>query len=283
MSAVHLYKNHKVAFLTQHGKQTLLRGPLETALGCELVHTDGYDTDLLGTFTRDKTRPCSQFDAAKKKALIGMSLTGTSIAIASEGSFGMDPYSGFIPWNTEVVVWIDQNLGIDIVGIAQGPAQSLHKIIKSTDELEAFARKANFPSHHLALRPQHEDHQDIIKGIDNLTDLIKGFEWAKRQSSNGSVFIENDLRAHCNPARQGVISKAAENLIQKLLSTCPNCQTFGYWIKEQTAGLPCAACGRKTHLPISEIWACSTCKYEDDRPLSINRLADPSRCDFCNP
>ena len=113
MSAVHLYKNHKVAFLTQHGKQTLLRGPLESALGCELVHTDGYDTDLLGTFTRDKTRPCSQFDAAKKKALIGMSLTGTSIAIASEGSFGMDPYSGFIPWNTEVVVWIDQNLGID--------------------------------------------------------------------------------------------------------------------------------------------------------------------------
>ena len=66
MSAVNLYKTLKVAFLTQHGKQTLLRAPLE---------------------------------AARKKALIG---------IASEGSFGMDPFGGFIPWNTEVVAWIDQ-------------------------------------------------------------------------------------------------------------------------------------------------------------------------------
>ena len=66
MSAVHAYKNHKVAFLTQHGKQMLLREPLETALGCELVHTDGYDTDLLGTFTRDQIRPSSQIEAEKK-------------------------------------------------------------------------------------------------------------------------------------------------------------------------------------------------------------------------
>ena len=283
MAAKNLYQHRKVAFLTQHGKQTLLRGPLETALGCELVHTDAYDTDLLGTFTRDQIRPGSQVEAARQKALIGMSLTHTMIGIASEGSFGMDPFGGFIPWNTEVVVWIDQKLGIELVGIAQGPAQSLHKIIKSINELEAFVRKANFPDHHLVLRPQDQDHQDIIKGVDNLPDLVKGFEWAKQKSNNGRVFIENDLRAHCNPTRQGVIRKAADDLIQKLLSTCPNCQTVGYWIKEQTAGLPCAACGRKTHLPISEIWSCSACKYEDDKPLSINRLADPSRCDFCNP
>lgn len=283
MSPTNIYKNKKVAFLTKHGKESLLRASLETALGCQLIHTDAYDTDLLGTFTRDQIRPSSQLEAAKKKALIGMSLTGTSVALASEGSFGMDPFSGFIPWNTEVVVWIDQKLGIDLVGIAQGPAQSLHKIINTTSELEAFVRKANFPNHHLVLRPQDQDHQDIIKGIDNLTDLVKVFEWAKKKSINGSVFIENDLRAHCNPTRQSVILKAAENLIQKLLSTCPNCQTLGYWIKEQTAGLPCAACGCKTLLPISEIWSCSACKYEDDKPLSIGQLADPSKCDFCNP
>jgi hypothetical protein len=281
MSAANLYQDCKVGFLTQHGKQTLLKSVFETALGCEILHTDAYDTDLLGTFTREQIRPGSQLDAARKKAAIGMDLTKTSIGIASEGAFGMDPFGGLISWNTEVVVWIDKNLSIEVVGIAQGPAQSLHKVIKSINELEAFATDAHFPDHHLVLRPQ--DHQDIIKGIDNLADLVNGFEWAKKKSIRGNVFIENDLRAHCNPTRQGVIRKAADNLIQKLLSTCPNCQTVGYWIKEKTAGLPCAACGRKTHLPISEIWSCLACKYEDDKPLSISQLADPSRCDFCNP
>jgi hypothetical protein len=283
MSAVHLYKNHKVAFLTQHGKQALLRGPLETALGCELVHTDAYDTDLLGTFTRDQIRPGSQVEAARQKALIGMSLTHTMIGIASEGSFGMDPFGGFIPWNTEVLVWIDQNLGIEVQGIAHGPAQSLHKTIRSLDELEAFARTANFPEHHLVLRPQDQDHPELFKGIDHRADLLKAFDWAKQKSVNGCVFIENDLRAHCNPTRQGLIRKAADNLIQKLLSACPQCNTPGFWITEQTAGLPCTSCGRKTHLPVSEIWCCPVCKYEDHKRLSINQLADPSRCDFCNP
>ena len=97
MSARDLYQHHKVAFLTQHGKQTLLKSAFETALGCEILHTDAYDTDLLGTFTRDQIRPGSQLDAARKKASIGMSLTNTSIGIASEGSFGMDPFGGFTP------------------------------------------------------------------------------------------------------------------------------------------------------------------------------------------
>ena len=283
MSAVHLYKHHKVAFLTQHGKQTLLRGSLETALGCELVHTDGYDTDLLGTFTRDQSRPCSQIEAARQKALIGMRLTQTTIGIASEGSFGMDPFGGFIPWNTEVLVWIDQNLGLEVHGIAHGPAQSLHKTIQSKNELEAFASAANFPNHLLVLRPNNKDDPDILKGIDNLADLLQAFDWAKQKSIQGRVFVENDLRAHANPTRQGVIRKACDNLIQKLRSRCPQCNTPGYWITEQTAGLPCSACGHKTHLPISEIWCCATCGHEDHKHLSLDRLADPSRCDFCNP
>lgn len=278
-----LYQHVKVAFLTQHGKQALLREPLETALGCHIAHTDAYDTDSLGTFTRDQIRSCSQLDAARKKASIGMRLLNTSIGIASEGSFGMDPFGGLIPWNTELVVWIDHNLDLEVTGIAQGPAQCLHKTIQSSMELEAFARAANFPEHHLVVRPQNQDHPEIIKGINHPADLIQAFNWAKQKSVNGSVFIENDLRAHCNPTRQGLIRKAAKNLIQKLHSTCPQCNTPGYWITEQTAGLPCAACGRKTHLPVSEIWCCSTCKYEDHKRLSFHQLADPSRCDFCNP
>ena len=283
MSARNFYRDQPVSLLTQHGKQTLLKGPLEEALGCQLIHTDAYDTDLLGTFTRDHIRPGSQLEAAQKKATIGMNLVGASVGIASEGSFGMDPFSGLMPWNTELLVWIDHNLGIEVIGIGQGPAQSQHKIIHSLNELESFARTAGFPEHHLVLRPENENHPDILKGIDNHADLLEAFHKTLQKSANGCVFAENDLRAHCNPTRQGVILKAAENLIQKLLSSCPKCKAFGYWIKEQKAGLPCAACGRKTHLPVSETWHCPTCTHEEDKLLKIAQLADPSRCDYCNP
>ena len=283
MSSTNDYQNRRVAFLTQHGKERLIKTPLETALGCQLIHTSGYDTDLLGTFTRDNTRPGSQLQAAHKKASIGMSLIGASVGMASEGAFGMDPFSGFTPWNTELLVWIDHDLGIEVVGIAQGPAQSLHKIIHTLEELEAFAKTANFPEHHLVLRPENENHPDIIKGINTPAALMNAFHTSKQKSANGRVFIENDLRAHCNPTRQGVILKAANNLIQKLQSACPNCSALGYWIKEQKAGLPCAVCGHHTRLPISETWHCSVCKHEEAKRLRIDHLAPPSHCDFCNP
>ena len=60
-----IYQGLPVALLTQHGKQELIRPILEVALGCRLVHTDGYDTDLLGTFTRDVARPGSQLEACR--------------------------------------------------------------------------------------------------------------------------------------------------------------------------------------------------------------------------
>ena len=91
----------RVAFLTQHGTQNLVRDPLESALGCTLIHTDAYDTDQLGTYTREIARPGSQLDAARRKAQIGMALTGAPVGIASEGAFGSDPYGAYMPWNTE--------------------------------------------------------------------------------------------------------------------------------------------------------------------------------------
>ena len=78
------YLGQKVAFLTQHGKQDLVRAPLEAALGCQIVHTEGYDTDQLGTFTREVDRLGSQLEAARIKAKIGMALTQVQCADALE-------------------------------------------------------------------------------------------------------------------------------------------------------------------------------------------------------
>ena len=277
------YQGRQVALLTQHGKQDLMRGPLEAALGCQLVHTDGYDTDQLGTFTRELTRAGSQLDAARKKAAIGMALTGASVGIASEGSFGPDPFGAFLPWNTEIVLWVDRVSEIELTGFAHGPAQSLHRTVKTPQELERFAKEAGFPEHHLVLRPEHPEHPDMAKGIHDHRSLLKAFHLAQAKSGNGLVFAENDLRAFSNPTRQKMILKATEELIQKLLSACPSCDTPGYWLSQKIPGLPCRACGSLTRLPQAEKWTCKKCGYEEQRAVNAQPWADPARCDFCNP
>jgi len=277
------YQGRQVAILTQHGKQDLVRGPLEAALGCQLVHTDGYDTDQLGTFTRELTRAGSQLDAARKKSSIGMALTGASVGMASEGAFGPDPFGAFMPWNTEVVLWVDRLSGIEVTSFAHGPALSLHRMVSSLQELERFAAEAGFPEHHLVLRPEHPEHLDMDKGIHDHSSLLKAFHLAQAKSANGVVFAENDLRAFCNPTRQKMIHKATEELIQKLLSACPSCDSPGYWLSQQIPGLPCRACGSLTRLPKAEIWGCKKCGHEGQRAVNAQPWADPARCDFCNP
>ena len=277
------YEARPVAFLTQHGKQDLVREPLEAALGCQLVHTHAYDTDQLGTFTRELTRVGSQLDAARQKASIGMALTGASVGMASEGSFGPDPFGAFMPWNTEVVLWVDRLHGLEVTGFAHGPAQSLHRMVKNLQELECFATEAGFPEHHLVLRPENPEHPDMDKGLHDRETLVKAFHVAQAKSANGVVFIENDLRSFSNPTRQKTILKATEDLIQKLQSVCPACDTPGYWPAQHIPGLPCRACGRLTRLPQAEIWCCKKCGHESHRAVLGQSWADPARCDFCNP
>jgi hypothetical protein len=101
------YEGCRVALLTQHGKQAVIATLLEPALGCHIELVTGFDTDQLGTFTRETPRPGTQQEAARRKARQGMLLAGTSLGIASEGSFAADPFSGMLPWNVELVTWID--------------------------------------------------------------------------------------------------------------------------------------------------------------------------------
>lgn len=278
-----VYQGSQVAFLTQHGKEQLVGERLEEALGCQLVHTSAYDTDLLGTFTNEVARQGSQLDAAKAKAEIGMGLTGLHIGIASEGAFGPDPFVGFTPWNSEVVLWVDQQLGIEVQGFAHGPAQSLQRTIQTLDELQIFVTEANFPSHHLNLRPEHALSAQWQKGISDMQELIQAFHVAKSLSAGGGVVIENDLRAFSNPTRQALILQATDDLIQKLRSACPQCAKPGFSLKKKLPGLPCRVCAQPTQLPIGEVWLCVSCTFEERILANTTELADPARCNYCNP
>lgn len=124
------YQGQIVALLTQHGKEQVIAPVLEPALGCRIECVSGYDTDLLGTFTRDIRRAGTQLDAARRKARVGMQLAGRPLGLASEGSFGPDPMLGVFPWNVGLLVWIDDVHGLEAVGRAQGKANFAHLLAR---------------------------------------------------------------------------------------------------------------------------------------------------------
>lgn len=277
------YSGLKASLLTQHGKESVICPQLLDSNGLEVVHISGYDTDKLGTFTRDIPRYGSQLDAARKKARVGMELSGSMLGIASEGAFDNDPYTGMLPWNYELVVLIDDIRKLEVIGFFGGQAQSTGRQVSSWDELNALLSEAQFTTHQLVVRPDDEYHPECHKGIKDLESLKEAFDWATNLSKKGNVFVENDLRAHTNPTRMANILKATQDLSRKMNSVCPECQSPGFSITENKKGLPCSHCGVPTNLPIANIWTCVKCGHKKELAIANQTAADPSKCNYCNP
>ena len=283
MASQSVYTGQRVAFLTQHGKEQVVAPVLEQGLGCLIEHVTGFDTDQLGTFTRDVPRPGSQLDAARRKARKGMELSGLWLGLASEGSFGLDPFSGMFPRNLELLVWLDDSLGIEVVGMAQGAARSAHLLTGDWAEVEAFAARVEFPSHQLVLRPQNQDDPRIHKGIADSGRLRACFDECLAQASNRQVFVETDLRAFANPSRMNHVEQAARDLLQRMQSRCPDCQTPGCWVTERLPGLPCSDCGLPTASYRAEVWSCLRCPYRCVKARKDRAVTEPRHCSHCNP
>jgi hypothetical protein len=277
------YAGERIALLTQHGKERVLAPVLEPELGCTIVHVDGFDTDRLGTFTREISRPGTQRDAALRKARLGMELSGLRLGLASEGSFGPDPFVGMLPWNVEMLVLVDDRLGIEVTATAQAPGRSAHLRSDDWAELEAFARREGFPEHALVMRPHDQDDLRVHKGIATWPALGTAFAECAAASPEGLVFVEHDLRAFANPTRMANIGNAARELLQRIASRCPACGAPGYWVTHRTPGLPCRDCGAPTRLPAGETLGCLKCRHTECRPTGDPKGADPEHCDHCNP
>ena len=97
------YRHQKVALLTKHGKESIIAPILWRTLGCQVEHISAVDTDELGTFDRLVDRQGTQLQTARRKAHMGIDSSPYQLGVASEGSFVPDPFSGFMPWNVEIV------------------------------------------------------------------------------------------------------------------------------------------------------------------------------------
>jgi len=280
ITASHPYAGRCAALLTQHGKERAVAPALGAALGLEVVRVDGYDTDRLGTFTREIPRAGSQRDAARTKARLGMDLAGQAMGLGSEGAFGPDPLFGSVAWNVEVLVWLDATLGIEVVAeVANADTNYRQGYVNSWAELQAFAQAAGFPEHGLVMA-RSPDAGVIAKGLANEESLARAFAIAMRET--GRAWVETDMRAHVNPTRMRNIGRAADALAVKLASLCPACGTPGFGPVERIRGLPCADCGYPTGEACADIWRCVRCPREERRETP-RRAADPACCDVCNP
>lgn len=273
----------RVVLLTQHGKEALLAPVLAASLGWNLERVAGFDTDTLGTFTREVDRPGSQLEAARTKATTGMALAGCARGLASEGAFMPDPASGLFAWNVELLLLVDAELGLEVVGMAQGPACNQTGCASDWTGAERLAQEAGFPSHWLVVRPDGEHGAVVAKGVASWPALRAAFDEALARSEQGVVWLESDVRAMANPTRQALIVQAGHNLAQRWLSVCPACAAPGFWPVAAVRGLPCAACGTPTRERVAERWACVRCPHTEQRALAAVGRADPSRCDRCNP
>ena len=275
------YEGVRIGLLTQHGKERVLAPLVADALGARLEVIGGFDTDTLGTFTRDVPRVGSQFDAARRKAQLAVELGGVAVGLGSEGTFGAGPF-GFGGWSVELVVLVDAARGIEVGGVAQGPCVHAHDVVTSHDELLAFATRAKFPEHGLVVRLS-EDGPIVRKGIHAWDELRSAYDEAVAQVVDGGVFVESDLRAHRHPVRMALIELAGRDLVARLGTPCPACGVPGFGVAEAIPGLPCSQCGMPTDNALADEWACVRCEARERRPRPGPGTADPRWCQWCNP
>lgn len=276
------YAGVKVALLTQHGKERVLAPLFRNMLAARIELVAGFDTDTLGTFTRDVPRFGSQLDAARKKARVGMERSGLPVGLASEGSFGPGPF-GFGSWNLELVLLVDAARGIEILGRSYAPGQHTHALLDDLDGLTEVAKHAGFPAHGLVLRPESENDPRLRKGLCSWPQLERAFAEARQESSNGKVFVESDLRAHMHPTRMANIGAAARDLLIRARSCCPACNAPGFGVVATVPGLPCRDCGDATDGARAEELGCAFCSHREVRRLATPTFAEPLYCNRCNP
>ncbi|MDE5412747.1 DUF6671 family protein [Alkalihalobacterium chitinilyticum] len=281
-----LYKNQKAVLATMHKKEQVMAPVLKRELGIEVVVPEHLNTDDFGTFTNDVERVGDQLEAARTKLETAMLQSGLSIGLASEGSFSSHPIISFLPFNRELVLFVDKERDLEITGfVANGNTNYAGKVVGSFEEAYEFALAQGFPDHGVIVKATEDtlNPKEMEKGIVN-AERLKQAVSDMLSVSGKSVFIQTDMRAMFNPTRMKNIELATLDLVQKLQTLCPACSTPGYEVVEYKKGLECECCGNATEAVRSHLYKCKKCTHEEEIQFPNGKeYADPARCNWCNP
>lgn len=276
------YPAKSACLLTKHGKETLLQPLINEALGLSLVRTNEFDTDLLGTFDGIVKRIRSPLNNARYKAKKACELNDSDVGIGSEGSFSTDNVTGLIPWTSEIIYWFDKKNQCELYGVHEGPSFHQCHQITSVKDLVNLTNDFDFEKQALMLSANTKRGYVVIKAITTAKILTDTTEQLLEESDENSCLLSYDLRAHHSFNRRANISLAMYDLLNKIMTLCPNCQGVGFSMKEKKKGLPCKLCKQETELIISEIHACQFCDHKEIIRYN-DRLANPEFCSYCNP
>lgn len=278
-----MFQGRKLIIATKHQKENAIAPILEKEIGVSCFTDENFDTDLLGTFTGEIERELDPISTAREKCLRAMKANNCDIGIASEGSFGPHPSLFLINADDEFLIFIDTKNNLEIIVRELSTSTNFNgKKIKSQKELIAFAKDIGFPEHGLILRKSKDDNTIIHKGITDIKTLETLFEQLCAKYS--SAYAETDMRAMHNPTRMNVIENATQKLVQKIKSTCPQCQMPGFGITGGKKGLKCDLCGSPTNSILCYIYVCQQCQFTKEEMYPNNKTTeDPRYCDYCNP
>lgn len=282
----HPYQGREAVLSTKHGKEQAIAPPLMARLGLRIRVPVDLDTDTLGTFTGEVPRIGTARETALRKARLGMASVNLPLGLANEGSFGPHPLVPFVAGDHEILVFVDDELGIQVVEeLSSMETNFAHRTVAGSDDLGDFLERVRFPSHGLIVRPNSGLQTGILfKGVTAAGDLEEAIGRCARASTDGLAHVETDMRAHMNPTRQAVLRDLAERLAQRLAVRCAQCGAPGWGLVGVVRGLPCELCGGETDWVREEIYGCPRCQLRHVQPRSDGRKhADAENCSWCNP
>lgn len=272
------YRGKNAVIATRHAKESVIAPLLLENLGIELIVVD-IDTDQFGTFSGEIAREGSSLDAARRKCKEAIRISGIPFAFASEGSFGPHPSIPFLHADHEVVMFMDMENNIELIGQSLTSKTNLAESeVRDWKQLREWATGVGFPTHAIILSDPGKT--EFYKGIHDEQILQQTFYGV--QNKWGSVSAQTDMRAMHNPLRMESIADATQNLISLFHSNCPRCNAMGWHNTGREAGLPCMICGTPTDLTAFRIYHCNHCGFEKKEPAEIQE-ADPRYCPLCNP
>uniref|UniRef100_UPI0040474BF2 DUF6671 family protein n=1 Tax=Algoriphagus sp. TaxID=1872435 RepID=UPI0040474BF2 len=277
------FEGRQLVIASMHQKEQVLKPLLEASLKVKVAVADGLNTDLLGTFSGEVARIADPLSTARKKCELALELAGCDLVLASEGSFGAHPSAFFLSANEEWLLLLDRKNGLEIHArhlstVTNFAGQAFSRL----EELEAFASKVGFPSHGIILRRSKDELEGLLKGIIDPNQLRAAA--LQLLETQGSGFVETDMRAMFNPSRMQVIGETAQLLIQKLNSYCPSCQLPGFAVTAAEPGLPCSLCGIPSSAALAHLLVCSHCQHQEKVLFPHGKKTeDPQYCQVCNP